>query len=186
MRQASACSGAAVAGAVVGHDALDADAVGAVVSDGAAQKRGSGDGLLVCEHFDVGQAGGVVDADVDVLPADPACCVVLPVAVDAVTGAGRSAPSFLTSMCTSSPGRLRSYRFAGSGGSSRERLPSPIRASTAETVESGIARHCAISAAVIRRRRSAAIAATRASAVRCGIRCGAEERSSSPCSASRR
>ena len=59
-------------------------------------------------------------------------------------------------------------------------MPSPIRASTAETVESGIPNTIAISAPVIRKRRSAAIACTRSSAVRCGTDRGTEERSSSP------
>ena len=62
----------------------------------------------------------------------------------------------------------------------RLRFPSPIRSSTAETVEIGIASRSPISAAVIRTRRSAAIAATYSSLVRAGTRCGAEERSSSP------
>ena len=35
-----------------------------------AQEGDGGDGLLVLEHLDVGQAGRVVDADMDVLPAD--------------------------------------------------------------------------------------------------------------------
>jgi hypothetical protein len=68
----------------------------------------------------------------------------------------------------------------------RERFPSPIRSSTAETVEIGIASSSPISAAVIRTRRSAAIAATYSSLVRPGTRCGAEERSSSPAAPSRR
>jgi hypothetical protein len=81
---------------------------------------------------------------------------------------------------------LRSYRFGGSAGSSRERFPSPIRVRIADTVDSGIPKHSAISAAVIRRRRSAAIACTRSSGVRCGIELGADERSSSPSSPSAR
>jgi hypothetical protein len=62
----------------------------------------------------------------------------------------------------------------------------PRRNSTAETVESGIASSSLISAAVMRTRRSAAIAVTRSSLVRRGTRCGAEERSSSPDRPSRR
>jgi hypothetical protein len=76
--------------------------------------------------------------------------------------------------------------LGGSAGSTREGVPSPMRPTTADTVESGIDRHHAISAAVIRSRRSAAIAFTRASGVRCGIEPGAEERSSSPASPSAR
>jgi len=65
-------------------------------------------------------------------------------------------------------------------------LPSPIRASTAETVESAIAKQNAISAPVIRSRRNAAIASTSSSGVRCGIDLGAEERSCKPGSPSER
>jgi hypothetical protein len=76
--------------------------------------------------------------------------------------------------------------LGGSGGSSRLSLPSPIRASTADTVESGIRNVSAISAPVIRNRRSAAIASTRSSGVRCGTDRGTEERSNSPASPSTR
>jgi hypothetical protein len=65
-------------------------------------------------------------------------------------------------------------------------FPSPIRKSTAETVESGIPSSSLISAALMRTRRSAAIAVTRSSLVRPGTRYGAEERSSSPGKPSRR
>jgi hypothetical protein len=68
----------------------------------------------------------------------------------------------------------------GSGGSSRDSLPSPMLFSTAETVESAIPVQRAISAPVIRNRRNAAISWTRSCGVRCGIRPGAEDRSTSP------
>jgi hypothetical protein len=61
--------GAAVAGAVVGQDPFDLDAVAAVVGECAAEEAGSGRGFLVGEHFGVGEAAVVVDGDVDVLPA---------------------------------------------------------------------------------------------------------------------
>jgi hypothetical protein len=73
---------------------------------------------------------------------------------------------------------------SGSGGSSRDSLPSPIRLSQPDTVESAIERHSAISADVIRSRRSASLAATRSAANRAGLLRGAELRSnrpSSPC-----
>jgi hypothetical protein len=76
--------------------------------------------------------------------------------------------------------------LAGSGGSSRLRLPSPTRRSTADTVESAIDSTSAISAAVIRSRRSLTIASTRRREVRCGIRSGADERSTRPASPSAR
>jgi hypothetical protein len=67
--------------------------------------------------------------------------------------------------------------LGGSGGSSRERFPSPIRRSTSETVESAIASSSAISAAVIRSRLSAAIARTSRGGVAFGLRLGREQRS---------
>ena len=54
-----------------------------------------------------------------------------------------------------------------------------------DTVESAIPKQNAISAPVIRKRRSAAIATTRSSGVRCGTDLGAEERSSNCRSPSR-
>ncbi len=65
-------------------------------------------------------------------------------------------------------------------------MPSPIRVRTAETVESAIVRQNAISAPVIRNLRSAAIASTSSSGVRCAIDFGAEERSCKPGSHSAR
>jgi hypothetical protein len=55
-------------------------------------------------------------------------------------------------------------------------LPTPFRRSTVDTVESGIAIVSAISAAVIRKRRSARTTATRSGAVRLATSRGAEER----------
>jgi hypothetical protein len=65
------------------------------------------------------------------------------------------------------------------GGSSRERLPSPIRFSHNETVESGSPSTSAISDAVIRSRRSASIARTHWRGSCVGERRGRDERSSS-------
>src|SRR5215212_8391925 len=61
--------GRAIASAVVAHHALDGDAVTGVKSDRAPEKPGRCGRLLVGEDLDVGQARGVVDADVYVLPA---------------------------------------------------------------------------------------------------------------------
>jgi hypothetical protein len=63
-------------------------------------------------------------------------------------------------------------------------VPSPIRVRIPDTVESGIPNSSAISAAVIRNRRNAAIARTRPSALRSGCRRGVDGRSSSPASPS--
>ena len=60
-----------IAGAVIGHHALDVYAVAAIPDPCAAQEADRGCGLLVGEDFDVGQAGGVVDAHVHILVADP-------------------------------------------------------------------------------------------------------------------
>src|SRR5215216_4137400 len=62
-------NGGPVGRAVVGHDALDGDAVTGVERDGAAEERDRGAGLLIAQDLGVGQAGGVVDRDVHVLPA---------------------------------------------------------------------------------------------------------------------
>ena len=98
--------GGAVAGAVVGHHGLDVDAVADVEGDRPLQETDGGGGLLVVEDFDVGQAGGVVDADVHVLPADELsvaagrvtsarAALQRSIAVDAVSGAAFGDPSEL-------------------------------------------------------------------------------------------
>src|SRR5215212_6949881 len=74
-----------IAGAVIREDALDADAEAAEEGDRAAEEAGRGRALLVGEHLDVGEPGGVVDGDVDELPTDPAAPRSA-VAVDAVAG----------------------------------------------------------------------------------------------------
>ena len=83
---------------------------------GSPQERDGGDRLLVGQHLGVGQAGGVVDADMHKLPANapavpagrvaPAWAALQPaLAMNAMPGAaGRDAPDLLTSMCNSSPG----------------------------------------------------------------------------------
>ena len=59
----------AIAGAVVGHDAGDFDAVAGVPGDEASKEGGSGWGSFVSQNFGVGQTGGIVDGDVNELPA---------------------------------------------------------------------------------------------------------------------
>ena len=63
---------AVIGRSIVGHDALDADSVGAIVRDDTLKTLGDGSFLLVLGHADPGQARGVVDGDVDILPADAA------------------------------------------------------------------------------------------------------------------
>src|SRR6059058_3660561 len=62
--------GGDVGRAVVSHDALDDDAVALEELQRSPQKADRGRGLLVAQDLGVGQAGGVVDGDVDVVPAD--------------------------------------------------------------------------------------------------------------------
>ena len=77
---------AAIGRAVVGHDALDGDAQGGEPGDGALEE-GHGTFLaLVGEDLGVGEARGVVDADMQEVPAD-AALLAAPVAGDAVADA---------------------------------------------------------------------------------------------------
>ena len=77
----------AIAGAVVGHHPRHLDAEAGVVGDGG---REEGDGallLLVGQDLREGQAGGVVDRDVDELPAGAARLALLRIAGDAMADA---------------------------------------------------------------------------------------------------
>src|SRR5207249_5481168 len=59
----------AIAGAVVGEQAADGDAVLGIEGDGGAQEGDGGFGLLVGQHAGEGEAGVIVDGDVQSLPA---------------------------------------------------------------------------------------------------------------------
>ena len=59
----------AIAGAVVGEQASDGDAVLGVEGDGGVQEGDSGWALLVGQHAGEGEAGVIVDSDVQSLPA---------------------------------------------------------------------------------------------------------------------
>ena len=61
---------ALVAGAVVGQDALDRDAVALEEACGMDQETRDALGGLIGMDLDVDQAGGVVDGDMDMLLAD--------------------------------------------------------------------------------------------------------------------
>ena len=76
--------------------------------------------------------------------------------------------------------------WGGSCGASAGKRRSPSRASTAVTVDSGIPSVSAISGPLKRSRRRQATSCSRSGSVRPGTRSGAEERSSSPASPSRR
>src|SRR5579875_2363962 len=58
-----------IGGAVVGHEPLDDDPVGAVEGHGAPQEADGACRLLVVENLGVGKAGSVIDTDVHELPA---------------------------------------------------------------------------------------------------------------------
>jgi hypothetical protein len=60
----------AIGRAVVAEHALGHDAAPGEPRDGATQKAGDCDALLIAQDFGVGQAGAVIDADVHELPAD--------------------------------------------------------------------------------------------------------------------
>lgn len=171
----------AVARAVVDHHPFDFDAVTAVERDRPAQKPDGRGRLLVGEDLGVSEAGGVVDADVDVVLADARAVVAAgPAAVRPVSAAGGD-PAELLDVGVQQLARLATLvavrwlrRIEPRG------FPSPMRARTAGTVETAISRHMAISAPVIRNRRSAAMVATRSSGVRCGTDFGSDDRSMSP------
>ena len=59
----------AIAGAIVGEQATDGDAVLGVEGDGGAQEGDSGLALLVGQHAGEGETGVIVDGDVQSLPA---------------------------------------------------------------------------------------------------------------------
>src|SRR5215211_2104583 len=90
----------AVAGAVVGEHPLDRDPHALEPGDRPPQEPRGGGALLVGQDLDVGEAGGVVDADVDELPAggaqalgpDPLLTLASPGAEDAMAGAPAADP----------------------------------------------------------------------------------------------
>jgi hypothetical protein len=59
----------AIAGAVVGHDAGDFDSVAGVPGDQPSKEGSRGGGSLVSQDFGISQTGGVVDSNVNELPA---------------------------------------------------------------------------------------------------------------------
>lgn len=59
-----------VAGAVVGHHPRDCDAQALIIGDGRLEEGNGANGGFVGEDIGKGDAGGIVDADVDVFPAD--------------------------------------------------------------------------------------------------------------------
>jgi hypothetical protein len=87
----------------VGHDPFDGDPPGREPGHGSGQEPERCRGGLVGEDFDIGEPGGVIDTDMDRLPADLVVVVAGPRPVTRCPGLVIR-PSFLTSMWTSRPG----------------------------------------------------------------------------------
>src|SRR5512144_3130071 len=99
---------ASIGGAVVGHDALDGDAVAGEPVECTAEEGNGAFFLLVRQEFGVGEPRGIVDGHMQRLPADAVMAVdrARPATGDAMADAF-DRPSFLVSRCRSSPGRSR-------------------------------------------------------------------------------
>src|SRR5215471_3230828 len=84
-----------VAGAVVGHDAGHGDAEAGVVGQRGAQEGDGAVGFLVGQDLAEGEARGIVDADMDILPTDAAAVALAgAIAGDAVADAVEAAELF--------------------------------------------------------------------------------------------
>jgi hypothetical protein len=75
-----------VAGAVVGHDPFDGDAVGGEPGDCAVQEPDAGGGFWVGEDFDVSDSAGVIDTHVHGFPTNSMVVVAGPSSGDAMAG----------------------------------------------------------------------------------------------------
>ena len=184
--------GGAVGRAVVGDQPLDGDAVG-WRSSATARRRNAdrGGGLLVGEDLDVGQAGGVVDRDVHVLPADGLArdarrrrcgerCSALRLPVTRLPAPPLDPPELLDVDVDQLAGPLALVALRGLQARAGRACPSRSASGSPTPSRAAISSSSAISAPVIRNRRSAAIASIRRSSVRLATDRGAEERSSSP------
>ena len=130
---------AAIGGAVVGHDALDADAVRLKKASARARKAQALSLLLVGEELGVGEPGGVVDGDVQMLPADAAVAS-WPRAIAGDAVADAVDPAELLGVDVDELAGMLRVRSgcAGGLGSRAARRPRPRRRSTAPTVERGM------------------------------------------------
>ena len=143
-------------------------------------------GLLVRQHFGVGQAGGVIDGDMNAVPADGLALVAIGVgavapvvaldAGDALASAAVDAPE-LFDVDVDQLARSLTLIALGRLLTEPAQATIPIRVRISDTVDAGIASNSAISRPVNRSRRSAAIASIRRSSVRLATRCGALLRS---------
>jgi hypothetical protein len=94
--------------AVVGHDTGDGDIEAFVIGHGRLEERYGAFRLLLLQNLGEGDAGVIVDTDMNELPADAtAVALTGAIAGDAVTDLVKR-PSFLMSMWIISPGFSRS------------------------------------------------------------------------------
>ncbi len=120
----------AVGRAVIRHHALDRDAVAVVERDRAAQEADGCGGFLVGQDLDVGQAGGVIDADVDELPAGGAAAAALADDLAALLSGGAALIAALDAVACSPPAGIE-----------------PVFAAARDEVRSGIGWDAALASA---------------------------------------
>ncbi|KEY03660.1 hypothetical protein IL59_0215235 [Brucella suis bv. 4 str. 40] len=61
-----------IAGPVVSHHPRDGDAKACIVGDGSFEKGYGADGFFIRKYVGEGDAGSIIDADMDIFPANPA------------------------------------------------------------------------------------------------------------------
>ncbi|KEY04339.1 hypothetical protein IL59_0210895 [Brucella suis bv. 4 str. 40] len=77
-----------IAGPVVSHHPRDGDAKACIVGDGSFEKGYGADGFFIREYVGEADAGSIIDADMDIFPADPArVALSRPVACDPMADA---------------------------------------------------------------------------------------------------
>src|SRR5207302_8412134 len=133
-----------VGAAVVGEDALDADAVAGEEGDRSLQESDRGRGLFVSEHFGVGEPAEVVDGDVDELPADRAAAAAAAVGSPRPIAAGNPAADAFAGAALD-PAELFDVdvdELARAGALVAHRLPEPDPAEPAHAVALEHDRHC--------------------------------------------
>jgi hypothetical protein len=112
---------------VVGHDTGDGDTEAVVIDHGRLKERHRAFCLLVRQNLGEGNAGVIVDPDMNELPADTSTVTLTgAIAGDAVADLSKR-PSFLMLMWIISPGLSRSLRRTGSAGSKSRIRFSPSR-----------------------------------------------------------
>jgi hypothetical protein len=150
---------------------------------GSLEEPDGGHGPLVGEDFDVGQPGGVIDADMDGFPAGPVGVASWSLTEGPFAGLGEPA-ELLDVEVDQLAGMAAAVAVGGSTGPSFQSRFRPRRFRITHTVEVGIPKVAAILVDVIRSRRRRSTAASILGGVLEGRRRGADERSviSSPAS----